>query len=149
MLWMLMGCAGCSGVAGDTGFVSVDTCDEEALCSTDEVVVTAEAVRSDMVVVDVPRGASWLAVGDAMAVGTKQIYVGTNQTVTRVSGADWADVTDIWTQAEDGTRPVPLVADVTGDGVDDLVVGLPGGDGGAGQVLVRPGPVDGTTLHPR
>ncbi len=93
--------------------------------------------------VAVPHGPAWLVVGDLAGVGTMQVYVGTNTTVTRLDGEGWTVATDIWTQPDDGTAVFPLVADLTGDGTLDLAIGLPGSDDGNGQVIVFPGPVTG------
>ncbi len=89
-------------------------------------------------VTDVPVG---LAVGDLAGSGTPQLYVGTNTTLTRLDGEGWATVTDLWVHASG--KVVPLLADLTADGITDLVLGLPQSDDGAGQVLLFPGPVTG------
>lgn len=109
----------------------------------DGLVVAADTTQTLREPVVVPRGPESIAVGDLTGVGSPQVYVGTNTTITRLDGPDWNTVTDIWTESDDGSAMVPLVADLTEDGFADLVIGLPDSDGGDGQVLLFPGPVSG------
>jgi hypothetical protein len=104
--------------------------------------VTSDSTRDLPAPIAVPHGPGTIVVGDLAGTGTRQIYVGTSSTVTRLDGEGWTITTDVWTQ-NDARGPRPLVADLTGDGLADLVIGMPGSDGGDGQVVLFPGPVEG------
>ncbi len=81
----------------------------------------------------VPHGPVTFASGDLAGTGTNQLFVGTNSGATRLDGDGWRRAADIWTQPDDGRYVVPRIADLTGDGASDLILGLPGSDDGAGQ----------------
>ncbi|MFZ5475397.1 MAG: FG-GAP repeat domain-containing protein [Myxococcota bacterium] len=106
-----------------------------------DIEVDADAERAIGAPIAVPHGPVAITVGDVAGTGVPQVYVGTNWTVTRLDGDGWATATDVWTQPDDGRAVHPLVADLTDDGVADLAIGLPGSDGGDGQVVIIPGPV--------
>lgn len=100
----------------------------------------AEETHALPAAIPIPDRAVAVAVGDLTGSGGDQIYIGTDTTVTRLDGEGWASPTDIWSQPDD-VGAVPLIADLTGDGVPDLLVGLPDSDRRVGQVLVFEGPV--------
>lgn len=118
-----------------------DTACEVAEACPDGVDLTAATTVALPAATPVPQGPVAIVVGDLAATGIAQVYVGTNRTLTRLDGEGWTEATELWSQPDDGQDIRPLVADLTGDGLPDLVLGLPGSDDGAGQVLVFPGPV--------
>jgi len=103
------------------------------------VTLGADSVRELPDPTSFAESAVSIAVGDLAGSGTPQIYVGTNGTIARLDGEGWTAVTEIWVSRNDGNYP--LVAELTGDRIDDLAIGLPNSDDGAGQVVVFPGPV--------
>lgn len=105
--------------------------DEQRACP-DGLDVIATTTAELGAATPVPHGPMSIAWGEDAA------WVGTNTTATRLRDAV---ATDVWTQPDDGTRVVPAVADIDGDGVEDLLLGLPGSDDGAGQVVIFPGPI--------
>ncbi|MBM4366703.1 MAG: VCBS repeat-containing protein, partial [Deltaproteobacteria bacterium] len=139
MLVLLLACA--TPLAGDS--VADSACPELPDPCGGEITTTVAATLDLLPPVAVPHGPVSLAVGDLAGTGTAQVYVGTNDTVTRLDGEGWTVATDIWSQPDDGTAVFPLLADLTGDGTLDLAIGLPGSDDGSGQVIVFPGPVTG------
>ncbi|GDX81533.1 hypothetical protein LBMAG42_33440 [Deltaproteobacteria bacterium] len=128
---VLIGCA--EALPDDT-----ESCSPEPVCE-EGVVVTTSAERALSPPITVPHGPRQIVVGDLRGSGDRQIYVATSTTLTRLDGEGWTSATDLWTTSD--TAIVPLLADLTGDGVLDLELGLPGSDGGAGQVVIFPGPV--------
>lgn len=142
---LLLSCAWAVSLAGCSNPeppAAEDSCPDTGYAPCPEgFATTTDVVRTLPTPTTVPDGPLSIAVGDLAGVGTPQVYVGTMHTVTRLDGQDWSVATDLWTQPGDGTALHPVVADLTGDGVADLVIGLPGSDGGKGQVVVFPGPV--------
>jgi hypothetical protein len=115
-------------------------CDQFYHC-IDKLDIIAEAEHELPEPIEVDHEPSRIVVADLAGTGTPQIYIGSTHMVTRLDGDGWRTSTAIWTQPGDGKTVSPLVADLTGDGVDDLVLGLPGSDSGAGQVVIFEGPV--------
>lgn len=115
-----------------------DECTLTSLCDG-AVTVQADSTREPPEPVSIIEGVVSIAVGNLAGTGTPQVYVGTNTTVTRLDGDDWATATDIWTSNSGDIHP--LIAELTGDGVLDLALAIPKSDDGAGQVVVFPGPV--------
>ena len=104
-----------------------------------DVAWAGERTLSDPITV--PHGPVTFAAGDLAGRGDRQLLVGTNSSATRLDGDGWRRTTDLWSQPDDGRYVVPRIADITGDGQEDLLLGLPGSDDGAGQVIIFPGPV--------
>ncbi len=133
----LLACsAGDSGAPADCPDVST------AYACPDGMTVTSETTRTLPDATVIPHGPATIVTGDLEGTGVLQIYVGTGNTVTRLDGDGWATATTMWTQG-DGRGVYPLIADLTGDSVPDLGIGLPGSDHGAGQVIVFAGPITG------
>jgi len=130
--------AGCPGPSLDSS--TERECEWESPCWPDGT-IQVQRERSLPDPVTIAAGPEIIEVGDLTGSGIPQIYVGTTHTVTRLDGADWGVATEIWRQPGDGTYVHPVVADVTGDGLADLIVGLPGSDDDAGQVVIFEGPV--------
>lgn len=118
----------------------VDSCARGTDSGCAAYTVSAGVTHALPAAVLLPDGARSIAVGDLVGTGVDQIYVGTDTTVTRLDGDGWTTATDIWTQADD-VGAHPLIAELTGDGVPDLLIGLPNSDGGAGQIVLFEGPV--------
>ncbi len=118
---------------------SVDSCAAGGDSGCAAYTVTADATVELPAPLVLPNRAYGIAIGDLEGTGVPQIYVGTGTTVTRFDGDGWATATDIWTESDASARP--LIADLTGDGVADLLMGLPDADRNVGQVLVFTGPV--------
>ena len=137
---LLLAIAGCQGWAEDSD--DGPFCDRGSLCSGG-LTITADRVRAMPKSVALGHDPSFIEVGDLADTGVPQIYVGTRQTVIRLDGDGWTEATEMWFQPDDGVAIQPLVTDLTGDGAEDFVIGLPGSDDGAGQVVIFPGPVTG------
>jgi len=117
---------------------ATDPCEQPFVCDDGRAMSTATD-RALSEAIPLPgRGAS-IAVGDLIGDGTDQIYIGTTAGLTRLNGEGWRGATELWVSHSDEVRP--LIADVTGDGADDLLLGIPYSDDEAGQVLVFPGPI--------
>jgi hypothetical protein len=114
-------------------------CSPAPVACSDAFTVTAATASEWPAAVAVPYGPVAFAVGDLGGTGADAVLVGTHVSATRLDPD--GGVTDLWTQPNDGSAVVPAIADVTGDGQADLLLGLPGSDDGAGQVVVFAGPV--------
>ena len=131
----------CTRGVAENDFRVGDTCTVEPFGCTGGVELGWAGERTLPEPTTVPHGPVAFGSGDLAGSGTDQLFVGTNSSATRLDGDGWRRSTDIWTQPDDGSYVLPRIADLTGDGADDLILGLPGSDDGAGQVVIFPGPV--------
>ena len=140
-LWVgLVGVAACKAEPPDTGTEDEQGCGEVFLCEDDlEVVAETQRSLSDATLVNGSIYA--ISVGDLAGTGSPQVLLGTTYTATILDGEGFTTAKELWTQPGDGRAVYPEIGDLTGDGQPDLVLGLPGSDDGAGQVVVFPGPV--------
>lgn len=136
----LVGISSCKEEPPDTGTDDDHGCGEVFLCE-DDLEVVSEAQRALSGAIPVNGSIYSITVGDLAGTGSPQVLLGTTYTATRLDGEGFATATELWTQPGDGRAVYPEIGDITGDGVPDLVLGLPGSDDGAGQVVVFPGPV--------
>jgi len=113
----------------------------EQTCA-DGILVTAVADRALADPVALPETPFAVAVGDLEGTGIAQVYLGSTTKLVRLDGAGWSVPTVIWDEGDD-VDVYPAIGDLTGDGVPDLALGLPGTDRGDGQVLLFQGPVTG------
>lgn len=132
------------GLDRSGGTTSDDDCADDTgapMVCEEGLTLTVDSRRTLPIGTGVSHGPVVVDVGDLDGDGLPEVYVGTNKTATRLDGEGWTVATNIWEQPDDGQAVIPLIADLTGDGQVDLILGLPGSDGGDGQVVVFEGPV--------